>query len=398
MTDHGQQVRATGTADGPAMRVAMLLHKSVEHDSRVRRAARALADAGHDVTVLHLPARAGELDGPLDGFAVRSVTPPPWVRRRLPFALYRIVFFAAFVRAVRRLRPDVVHAHDAAMLAPGWAGARLAGALLVYDSHEYAAGVPYRERSWAAFVTGLERALAARCAAVITVSDGIAERLRERYGLSRAPVVVRNVPDPSAIASSGSVPDLRAELAIPVGVPLIVHLGSIAADRACPTMVRALSDVPGAHLAFVGPDEDERVRALRAEGERAGVVDRLRFVPPVSVGEIVGYARQADLGISLLTGDCENHRLSLPNKVFEYLAAGIPVVVSDLPEVRALVERAAAGATAAPNDADAVAAAIRAVIAHKVRPAWDPVAEWLADRDRLVTAYAGLAGVAARAS
>ena len=148
----------------------MLLHKSIEHDSRVRRAAKALQQAGHEVTVVHLPRNPGELDGELDGYRVVSATPPAWVRRRLPFHLYRLVFLVAFVRALWRLRPDAVHAHDCAMLVPGFIGSRLRRprARLVYDSHEYAVGVAWRTRSWAALVWAIERIVVPRCDAVIT--------------------------------------------------------------------------------------------------------------------------------------------------------------------------------------------------------------------------------------
>ncbi len=77
----------------------------------------------------------------------------------------------------------------------------LTGARLVYDSHELATSVPYRERAWAWFVSFIERLVVPRCAAVITVSDGIAERLRSRYGLRETPAVVRNV---SALAPGGA--------------------------------------------------------------------------------------------------------------------------------------------------------------------------------------------------
>jgi len=131
----------------------MLLHKSVEFDSRVRREAAALAREGHDVTVLELAAvPAGER---LDGFARCSAEPPAWMRRHLPFQLYRLAFLAWFVRGLRRLCPDIVHAHDAAMLLPGIIGARLTGARLVYDSHELATSVPYRDRAWAWFVAAI---------------------------------------------------------------------------------------------------------------------------------------------------------------------------------------------------------------------------------------------------
>src|SRR3954454_1442004 len=172
------------------MRVAMLLHKSVRHDSRVRREAATLAAAGHRVTVVELDAAA---TGTLDGFTRVSASPPAWVRRTLPFHAYRVAFLLWFLVRLLRLRPDAVHAHDAAMLLPGLIGARLTRARLVYDSHELATGVPYREGGWARFVAGIERLAVPRAAAVITVSDGIAARLQALYGLRRAPVVVRNV-------------------------------------------------------------------------------------------------------------------------------------------------------------------------------------------------------------
>src|SRR5689334_18166778 len=123
------------------MRICMLLHKSVAHDSRVRREGAALVAAGHDVTVVELDAAAG---GTLDGFARVSAAPPAWVRRALPFHLYRVAFLAWFLARVVRLRPEAVHAHDAAMLLPGLLGSWLCGARLVYDSHELATGVAYR--------------------------------------------------------------------------------------------------------------------------------------------------------------------------------------------------------------------------------------------------------------
>jgi hypothetical protein len=124
------------------MRIAMLLHKSVEFDSRVRREASALAAAGHEVDVLELATPA---DGAawLDGFRRVSCQPPAWIRQ-FPNPIYRAVMLLYFVAGIIRRRPDVVHAHDAAMLLPGLVGATLTGARLVYDSHELASSVPYR--------------------------------------------------------------------------------------------------------------------------------------------------------------------------------------------------------------------------------------------------------------
>ena len=371
------------------MRIAMLLHKSVEHDSRVRREARALAEAGHEVTVLHLPRVRGDLDGELDGFEVRSVTPRPWVRVLLPFGLYRAVFLVAFVRAVHRLHPHVVHAHDVAMLAPGAIGARLAGADLVYDSHEYAGGVPYRERGWALFVTALERVTIRRCVAVVTVSDGIADRLRDRYGLARRPVVVRNVPTVATgdLRSGG----LRNRLGVGA-VPIVLHQGAIAPGRGCEQLVLALRELPDAHLVFLGdgwPGHRSRVQGLVHE---LGLGARVHFVPSVPIDQLPAHTADATVGVSLLDDSCENHRLALPNKVFEYVAARVPVVASDLPELRALVQGHRLGWLVDPKDPSHVARALRAAIEgrEEVLPHLDRARRelnWELESNRLTDIY-----------
>lgn len=365
----------------------MLLHKSIEYDSRVRREAKALADAGHDVTVVHLPRTPGELDGELDGFRVVSATPPSWVRERVPFLLYRLVFLIWFVRAVLRQRPEAVHAHDTAMLVPGWLAARRARARLVYDTHEYAPGVPYRERLWAWMVNVVERSLIRRCHAVITVSEGIADRLQERYALRDRPIVVRNVPDPDAYDSSFEAPDLREGLGVAAGAPLVLHLGAVARDRGCDALVRAMADVEEpASLLFLGADDEAYVERLRTTASAASVSERVHFRPSVPIAHVLAYARQANVGVSLLEDSCENHRLALPNKVFEYAAAGVPVVVSDLPELRRLIEGQDIGWLTSGEDPAALGAALRRALASSAKPTFS--LSWAHEANALGRVYA----------
>jgi glycosyltransferase involved in cell wall biosynthesis len=334
------------------VRITMLLHKSVEFDSRVRREAGTLAAAGHEVTVLEL---AEVPDGAtLEGFARRSVLPPAWLRARLPFHLYRLGFALTFVRGVRRTRPDVVHAHDAAMLLPGIAGARLTGARLVYDSHELATSVPYRERSWAWFVAAVERLVVPRCAAVITVSDGIAQRLQQRYRLPVTPTVVRNV---SALEMRGNG-GLRRALAIDAAVPLVLHQGAPAPARGCEVLVDSIALLEHAHLVFLGDPEPGYDEVLRARIAQLGAADRVSLLPSVPLDQLLAYTAEADVGVTLLQDTCENHRLALPNKLFEYIAAGVPVVASALPETERLIDTHGVGWCVAPDDPDALADAL----------------------------------------
>ena len=336
----------------------MLLHKSVEFDSRVRREARTLVAAGHAVTVLELDPDAG---GELDGFSRVSVSPPAWVRRTLPFQLYRAVFLGAFLWRLLKLRPDVIHAHDAAMLLPGLLGARLTRASLVYDSHELATGVPYRDGGWAAFVRTIERLAVPRAAAVITVTDGIAERLQSLYRLPARPVVIRNVNDLSPPRKATGI--LRRRLAIG-DAPLVLHQGASAPDRGCEQLIGAVAELDRVHVVFLGsspfPDYEAHLRRCSAS---IGVADRVHFLGSVSLSELLDHTVDADIGVSLLQDTCENHRLALPNKVFEYLAVGVPVVTSDLPEIAQLVTRERVGWVVNSGSAQAVAATLRTALA-----------------------------------
>lgn len=357
----------------------MLLHKSVEHDSRVRREASALAAAGHHVTVLELAAVA-PAERTLDGFRRRSVLPAPWLRRGLPAALRRPLMLVWFVLGVVSERPDVVHAHDAAMLAPGLVGARLVGARLVYDSHELATGVPYRERAWASLVGAIERLAVPRCDAVITVSQGIAERLAERYRPARTPLVLRNVATPAAAGRADGADGadglrrtldaggLRRTLRIGPEAPLVLHQGAPAPDRGCEVLVDAVTRLPGVRLAFLGdpePGYGERLAALIA---LRGVGDRVSLLPSVPLAELLSWTAEADVGVTLLQDSCENHRLALPNKLFEYIAAGVPVVAGELPEIGKLVRGYGVGWCVAPDDPAAVADGLTAALRHRRDP------------------------------
>jgi glycogen synthase len=372
----------------------MLLHKSVQFDSRVRREASALADAGHDVCVAEL-AEVPDAEAVLDGFRRRSCLPLRSLRRRLPLRVDRIAALVALVRGALATSPEVVHAHDAAMLLPGLVVARCKRARLVYDSHELAASVPYRERLWGWVVSALEWAVVPRCDAVITVSDGIADRLAERYRLRRRPTVVRNV---SALAEGGRG-GLRRRLGIDRDVQLVLHQGAPAPDRGCEVLLDAVARCDGVRLAFLGDPEPGYGERLRAEIERRGLGVRVDLLASVPLGDLLANTVEADVGVTLLQDTCENHRLALPNKLFEYIAARIPVIASAMPEIERLVGSYGIGWCVEPDDPDQLARAIGAAMAARGDAALGDRLEraaaelnWSRERLRLVGLYEEFAG------
>jgi glycosyltransferase involved in cell wall biosynthesis len=342
------------------MRICMLLHKDIAHDTRVRREAGALAGAGHEVTVVHLPP-PGRRELPGAPYALVPATLRRG-RKRLPHAARLGAEATRLALRAAATRPDAIHAHDAAMLLPGLLAARRCGARLVYDSHELATGVPYRGGAWPTVVAAAERLGAPRADATIAVSDGIAARLGERYRLRRPPATIRNLPDlpPPGAAPA---PDLRRTLGIG-DAPLVLHQGAVADGRGCEILLRALDLLPEAHLLYLGAEGPYAARLRKLAGESAAA-GRCHFLDPVPPEALLSHTAQADVGVSLLADSCENHRLALPNKLFEYIAAGLPVVVSDLPEASRLVRARGIGWCADGADPGSVAAALRKALAQR---------------------------------
>jgi glycosyltransferase involved in cell wall biosynthesis len=229
---------------------------------------------------------------------------------------------------------------------------------------------------------------------VITVSDGIAERLRRRYHLPRTPTVVRNVTALSRRGPGG----LRMLIGIDRSTPLILHQGAPAPDRGCELLLAALKQLPGTHLAFLGDPEPGYATALRGVVREHDLQERVTMLASVPLEQLLAHTAEADVGVTLLQDTCENHRLALPNKLFEYIAAGVPVVASALPETRALIERYGVGWCVAPGDASALAETLDLALRRhgdvELRERLARAAEdlsWEHEQQRLLALYGRLA-------
>jgi glycosyltransferase involved in cell wall biosynthesis len=234
------------------------------------------------------------------------------------------------------LSPAVVHCHDLPTLPLGSRIADGAGARLIYDSHElemhrnavYAPAV-YRWRRWT------EKRHIRQTDAVITVSESIADHLRDDYAIPR-PEVVLNAPDFDEAVTPTR--DLRRDLALPAGTPIAVYVGSVTVNRGLDVMVRSLAYDPRLHFATVGPRRPQTEAELRAIAEELGVRDRLHFVDPLPPAEVVGYIRTATVSVLPIQNVCLSYYYCMPNKLLESAFAGVPVAVADLIEMRRFVE------------------------------------------------------------
>lgn len=305
-------------------------------------------------------------------------------------------YWIGAVAAARRFAPDVVHANDGNTLAPAMVLRVLAGSRIVYDSHELWLHRNVRVDRWLApLVEASTERLGIRLAdAVITVSPSIVRWLQEHYALGDPPFLVRNVP-----LWRGDLPDprqgrLRELTGLRAQDRVVSYCGSITSGRGLEETVDALAVLPDdVHLVLLGFGPPGYLTALLDRARRRGVADRVHLAGQVP-GPLVSQAlADADLAIVYVRPIVLSYRYSLPNKLFESLHAGLPIVAADLPDSAALVREHGVGEVFASGTPGELAAAIEQVLAHpegyraaarRLAPALD----WRMEADRLIEAHA----------
>jgi len=340
----------------------MLVRNAYTHDSRVEKEARTLVAAGHRVTIVADAGPGLPAHDTRDGSEVIRVA-----RRgpRLPglrFALHEL----RLARRLRGLGPTVLHAHDSNALVPVALAARGLRVPFVYDAHDLWLGRPRRERSRIYFALNqlyyglVERLCVPRAAATITVSPPIAEHLRHRYRL-RDVELVPNYPELTNELQRRELRDLPGGHEIDPEAPIVLYLGGLMAGRGLEQLVDSIGRLPSVQLVLLGSGGLSGSLLARATERGA----RVHLLAPVAPGDVEAYAASADLGVSPIIGSCLNYRYSLPNKLFQYMAAGIPLVASDFPQVREVVEGARCGLVADTTRPEPIADAIGRILADR---------------------------------
>src|SRR5687768_11729801 len=376
----------------------MLVRNAYTHDTRVEKEARTLTGAGSEVTVVADAAPGLPERETRDGSTVVRVPRTAAAIPGLRFLLQQ----ARLARVLRRLQPTVLHAHDTNALIPVALAARALGIPFVYDAHDLWLGRPRRERSRIYFAMNqlfyslVERLLVPRAAATLTVSPPIARHLERKYGIDPV-ALVPNYPDRPGDIQRRDIRTLRGGERIPADEPIILYLGGLMAGRGLEQLVDAMALLEWGHLVMLG--DGFIGGALLRQAAAAGNAHRVHVLPPVAPAQVVAYAASATLGVSPIVPSCLNYRYSLPNKLFQYMAAGIPVVASDFPQVRSIVEDAGCGELVDTTRPRAIADAIQGILAdpgaaiamgERGREAVEKKYNWSGSAEALLDVYASL--------
>jgi glycosyltransferase involved in cell wall biosynthesis len=407
------------------MRVRMFVYGVVHNDARVEREASTLAGAGAEVVVYGLTAPGLPEREDRQGWHIRRVPATGVVPgassavregRRAPAKAWWLARYLATLGAwtahSSRLaqrdaggshEPVVWHGHDLPGLMAALRAHRRAGGegSVVYDSHELfveagsAALLPSPARR---LLSRYERRLARAAAAVITVNHSIAGELCRRLGVA-PPTVVMNCPPVGAwplVAREES--PLRALLPARRCRAVLYH-GALSPHRGVETAVEALDRLPlDVVLAVIG--DGPLFERLRAEAERWP--SRLVLRPAVPIGDLPRWVAGADVGLVAFEPVNRNNYLATPNKLFECLASGVPVVASAFPEMGQVVEDTGGGTTCPPGDPGALADAVLSLLnepdaqrmarRRRCRQAAEDRFSWERESSKLVRLYGQVAG------
>ena len=268
----------------------------------------------------------------------------------------RLFLFLLFKKA------DMLVSNDLDTLLPNHLIRLIKKTPLIYDSHEYFTEVPElvnRKRTQAIWKF-IERKLFPKQTDIITVNDSIAGLFESDYGIR--PHVVRNIPRKRLQIKKVN----RAKLGLPEGGFLLVLQGSgINMHRGSEELVEAMQFVVNATLLIIGGGDV--IDTLKSMTIKYQLEQKIIFKPRVPYQQLMQFTALADLGLTLDKSTNLNYKFSLPNKLFDYIQAGVPVLSSPLPEIEKIIVKYDVGEFISDHNPKNIAIKINQILSNQIQ-------------------------------
>lgn len=336
----------------PTFLLLHISHTDIRSDSRILKEMAAVASmAGSQVAGIGTEDQG---DGPPSSkqgaFEIRAIRPSSRGLKGLPRPLYlALAFFELSLRLVWagvRLKPRLVHCHDTLVLPAGVLIKLLTGARLIYDAHELESDKNGQTRVLSLATWLMEKACWPWVDGFVSVSESIVAWYRERFA-PRPSAVVLNSPVFQAVQNRetpGRSPHFRQTFKVPADALIFVYVGILTRGRGVEALLEVFSDpAVSAHLVFMGYGDLDSV--ISAASTRHA---NIHLHPPVPHQRVVEYTSGADVGLCFVENVSLSDYYCLPNKLFEYSFAGVPVLASNFPEIERVVHEFSLGKVCEP--------------------------------------------------
>ncbi len=347
--------------------VLLLVLNNFKNDSRVLKEAISLKKGGYDVQVVALHDRGQKVHEKIEEIPVHRIELKSrnWSKKSFVQLLKYIEFTYRVLKNYRKY--EIIHCNDLNTLPIGVLIKFLhKDAKIVYDAHEYETEMNGLSGFLKSAVKFLERSLIKYADRVITVSNAIAEEYVRLYGIQK-PALVFNTP---FLQYHPKRDYFRKEFGIGKKDLIFLYQGSLAPGRGVEIVLDAFKEfskkganhtiensdvVPCVVFMGYGPLE-ERIKESSKE------YSNIYFHEAVAPDILLEYTSSADFGISFIEDCCLSYRYCLPNKMFEYLMAELPVIVSNLPEMKHFVETKGVGLVVDTNSAEGLVKSIQVAL------------------------------------
>jgi hypothetical protein len=357
----------------PMTRIVSLTPLAVQRDSRSFKQAASVARFGYESVLLE--GEPSDVDRDALPFVLRTaklarVWPwAGWLGLKLRGAAFRmsaaavdvlVVLWRALPGTAPRLPKAALYYLHSPMHYPA---VRFRGRWrrpFIYDAHDFYSGF-LGDTPAARLTLWLERRCVREAAEVVTVSDGCADLMEDRFG--RRPKVIRNMHDPRMDESVNR--GLRATLDLEPDAFLLVMVGNAKPGTAVDQALEAMSRLPvHVHLAFVGGGWDR----WRARVEELELARRVHLCPPVSPTAVAPFIASANAGVVLYFPASPSHLHALPNGFFISVAAGLPLLYpAQLPDLRELADKHELGLPIDPLHATSLVSAVSELLGDRTR-------------------------------
>jgi glycosyltransferase involved in cell wall biosynthesis len=335
-------------------------------DQRVHKIALSLIKFGNEVTLI----------GRLRKNSL-PINQRPYKTKRLKLFFDRGIMFYAeynfhlfFYLLFKKF--DILLSNDLDTLPANYLLSVIRNKTLVYDSHEYFTQVPelinrkFVQKTWLL----IERLILPRIKYSYTVCKSIAKIYSEKYGIDMK--VIRNVPicnrlrnNPIDTKKNTIQP---SKFVFPSNKKIILYQGSVNIGRGIDYMIKAMKHITDAVFVVIG--NGDILSDMQKLVKQSGLENKVIFTGRIPFEKLIFYTVRADIGISLEENTGENYYYALPNKLFDYIQANVPVIASPLPEIRKIVEGYNIGVIIEKHDPKHIAETIKLMFDNCNQSAW----------------------------
>jgi len=332
-------------------KVAHIVLNPFVQDSRVIRECKSLAENGYDVTVIAywmsgLKEEEFQYGYTINRLRLRSKT---WTNNSIVQIFKYLEFLFKALLAIKRIKPQICHGHDPNGLLVAYLAKEFWGCKLIYDSHElWSDSIHSKGKKKLLYKIGrkFERLCIKKSNSIITVNKSIADIMMEENKIPSINIL-RNMP----YKSINHAILRKDELGFPNCKFNLIYTGNVEKGRGVAVVIDALKLVHlDVGIIIIGRDSAYRNKMIE-KVNTLNLSHRIKFVNAVPSHEVVNICRFADVGIAPIKNICKSYYLSLPNKIFEYIHAGIPVLSSDFPEMKSIINEYNIGLTFDVEDA-----------------------------------------------